>query len=103
MIRHIVLMKYRPDVAAEDRAALMEDLGALCARLPGILRFAAHRNISPETPVTHGFDDGFVIDLSDESARDTYLAEPRHVAIGARLTGACEGGAKGLIVFDHEI
>ncbi len=103
MIRHMVLLRFRPEVSASDRAALMCDLDGLRARLPGIVTFAALRNVSPEEPVVHGFEDGFIVDFRDEAARDAYLADEVHRAIGARLVAACSGGTEGLIVFDHAL
>lgn len=99
MIRHIVLLRFRADVASDVRAGLMSELDALRGRLPGMTSFAAHRNASVEPHVMHGFGDGFVIDLADAAARDAYLADPQHRDIGARLSAACEQ----VIVFDHEL
>lgn len=101
MIRHIVLLRFRPEIAPEDRAALIGELDGLRAHLPGMVAFAAHRNVSVEPHVMHGFDDGFVIDLADEAARDAYLADPTHRDIGNRLAQACVGGRDGIVVFDH--
>ena len=102
MIRHIVLLRFLPATPADTRAALMTELAALKDRLPGIRRFETLRNVAVEPPVMHGFLDGFVIDLADAAARDAYLADPEHRAIGARLVAAC-GGPDGLVVFDHEL
>ncbi len=103
MIRHVVLLRFRPEIAPEARAALIGELDGLRGRLPGMVAFTAHRNISVEPHVMHGFDDGFVIDLADEAARDAYLADPTHQAIGSRLAEACIGGRDGIVVFDHAI
>ncbi len=103
MIRHIVLLRYRAEVGADERARLMADLEGLRDRLPGMVSFTAFRNISPETPVVHGFEDGFGVDFQDAAARDAYLADEGHRAIGARLVAACDGGLAGLIVFDHAL
>jgi hypothetical protein len=43
------------------------------------------------------------MDLTDEAARDRYLADPAHRAAGAKLLGALEGGVAGLLVFDLKI
>ena len=68
-----------------------------------MLSFAPLVNISPEHPAVHGFLDGFLVELADAAARDAYLADPTHQAVGAKLTAACEGGRDGLIVFDHTL
>lgn len=103
MIRHMVLLRFRPEVTAADKAALMAELDALRGHLPGMLAFTPLANTSPEHPVVHGFLDGFVIDLADAAARDVYLADPAHQAVGAKLVAACAGGTAGLVVFDHAL
>ena len=101
MIRHLVLLRFRSEISASEKAALMAELAALRDHLPGMLSFEPLVNVSPEHTVVHGFIDGFSIELVDTAARDAYLADPAHQAVGAKLTAACEGGRDGLIVFDH--
>ena len=103
MIRHLVLLRFRPEVTDDEKAALMAGLDALRGRVPGMLSFTALENVGVEPPVMHGFLDGFAIDFVDAAARDAYLADPEHRALGARLTAACEGGTNGILVFDHAI
>ena len=47
--------------------------------------------------------DMFWFDFRDVAVRDTYLADPTHQAIGARLVAALEGGADGVFVCDIEL
>lgn len=101
MIRHIVLLRFRADVTASERAELLAGIDALRAHLPGMGDFKRLRNISPEAPVVHGFHDGLSIDFADAEARDAYLADAAHLALGTQLVAACEGGLAGLLVFDH--
>jgi quinol monooxygenase YgiN len=103
MIRHIVLLRYRPDVPEAVRETLMRDLAAVVAAIPGCDGFHAHRNVSVEPPMIKGFFDGFTLDFADEAARAAYLADPAHAAVGARIVAATEGGAEGVIVFDHRL
>jgi hypothetical protein len=103
MLRHLVLLRYRPDVPAGTRAALMRDLAAVVAALPGLSGFTVHRNVSVEAPMIKGFLDGFHLDFADAAARDRYLADPDHAAVGARIVAHVEGGADGVIVFDHAL
>jgi hypothetical protein len=99
MIRHIVLVRFRADVGAGERAAIFADLAAL-RRLDGVLDFGAGPNVSPETAVRHGFGDAFWFDFRDAAARDAYLDDPAHRAAGARLVAAAEGGVDGIVVVD---
>ena len=102
MIRHIVLLRFLPEIGDADRAALIAAVGALRGHLAGIVGFGALANVSPEEPVVHGFRDGFAVDFVDAGARDAYLEDAAHRAIGERLVAAC-GGLDGLVVFDHAL
>ena len=100
MIRHIVALRYAASTPARDRQAILADLSALRGHLKGILDFQPFRNISAEDPLVHGFRDGFWFDFTDEAARDAYLADAAHQAVGARIIAACIGGAAGVHVID---
>jgi hypothetical protein len=102
MIRHCVLVKFRPDVSDEERAVIYADLGALVGQIDGLLSAHFGANVSPEG-LAQGYNDGFIMDLADEAARDRYLADPAHKAAGSRLVAALEGGVAGLLVFDLEL
>lgn len=102
MIRHCVFLRFSAAVARVERDALYAALAALRAELPGMLSFKAGPNASPEG-LGKGFDEGFIADFLDVSARDTYLVNTTHRAIGARIAAATEGGPEGIFVFDLEI
>ena len=99
MIRHCVLVRFRPEVTQQDRAAIYAELESLREVVPGFLAMSAGPNVSPEG-VHQGFVDGFTMDFTDEAARNAYLIHPDHKAAGAKLVAALEGGRDGLIVFD---
>ena len=99
MIRHVVLCRFRADVDECAREALYERLVELCDALPNVLGASFGANASPEGR-DQGYDGGFVIDFVDDAARDAYLADEAHRAIGADLVAALDGGRDGLIVFD---
>lgn len=103
MIRHMVFVRFRAEVPAAARQALLADLGDLRARLGGILDFQARANISPETPLARGFDEMFWFDFATEADRDTYLQDEEHRALGARLVASAEAGPDGLFVCDIEL
>jgi hypothetical protein len=102
MIRHCVFVKFRSDVSEQERAAVYSGLNALVGQIDGLLSADFGANVSPEG-LAQGFNDGFIMDLEDEAARDRYLADPAHKAAGAKLVAALEGGREGLIVFDMKI
>lgn len=100
MIRHLVFLKYAADVPQDSKDALMHDLAALRDVIDGFEAFEARANISPETPLVHGLTEMFWIDFRDVAARDAYLANETHKAIGARLMATLDGGADGIFVCD---
>ncbi len=99
MIRHCVFVRFRPDVSEAERNAIYADLAALKDVVPGFVAISYGANVSPEG-LHQGFEDGFIIDFTDEAARDAYLVHPAHKAAGGRLVAALDGRRDGLIVFD---
>lgn len=99
MIRHIVLIRFRPDVTDADVAGLFAALPGLAARLPGVRGFAAGRSESPEQ-IERGYLHGFTIDFDDWDALATYQADLDHKAFGASLVAHAAGGIDGILVFD---
>ncbi len=102
MIRHVVLVRFRDDVAAAEIAAIFAGLAALRDHLPGMVLFASGPNVSPEG-LSQGSTHVFTVDFTDTAARDAYLALPEHEAAGARLVKAAQGGLAGLTVLDFEL
>jgi hypothetical protein len=102
MIRHCVFVKFRSGVSVDERADIYAALNALVGQIDGLLNATFGANVSPEG-LAQGFNDGFIMDLVDEAARDRYLVHPAHQAAGARLVAALEGGVDGLIVFDMKL
>ena len=99
MIRHCVFVKFRSDINDDERAEIYAGLNALVGQIDGLMSAHFGANVSPEG-LAQGFNDGFIMDLEDEAARDRYLADPAHKAAGSKLVAALEGGTSGLMVFD---
>jgi hypothetical protein len=97
MIRHIVLLKARPEVAEAHIQSIFADLHAL--KLPGILATHSGRSESPEK-IERGYLHGFTVDFADWQALATYQAHPDHKRVGAALVAAAQGGLAGILVFD---
>lgn len=96
-VQHIVLCALATgSEAAFD--ALARALDALRSKLlMGPMRWGP--DVSPEG-LGRGFTAGFVIDFPSEAARDAYLSDADHQALGAQLVALCEGGVEGLLVVD---
>ena len=103
MIRHLVALRFDAVISEDAKASLFTDLDAFQGLIDGVLDFQTRQNVSPEVSVAHGFQDLFWFDFRDEAVRDQYLAHPKHIAIGARLVAACEGGMDGVTVLDFAV
>ena len=99
MIRHCVLLRFGAEVSNSDKDAIYQRLAYLQSVVPGFERIVYGANSSGER-LSQGFDDGFVIEFVDTSARDAYLVHPDHQSAGAALVAMLDGGPAGLVVFD---
>jgi hypothetical protein len=77
MIRHIVLLKVRPEVTDAEISAIFADLAAIRDKLHG-----------------------FTVDFTDWAALQAYQDHPDHKRVGAALVAAAIGGIDGILVFD---
>lgn len=102
MIRHFVLLRFLDSVDTETKASIYKDLRALRDHLPGIVGFHAGPNVSVETDLIRGNGDAFWVDFVDRAARDAYLADAGHGAVGARIVANTVGGVDGVTVVDIE-
>ena len=100
MIRHCVFVRVRAGGSPSEWLTVAADLRRLVADLPGALSYDEGPNVSPEDGMDKGFSRGFIIDFADATARDAYLSDPRHVALGRQVLGLAEGGEAGVLVFD---
>jgi len=103
VIRHIVLVRFRGDVSPEEKESIFRELNGLRNHLEGILDFQSGPNISPETALLRGFNDGFWVDFRDAAARDAYLEDDKHRDVGGRLVALAEGGLDGIAVADFTV
>jgi hypothetical protein len=101
MMTHVVLLKVRPDVEAQQVEAVFAALGALKNKIPGILTFAGGPYSSPEG-LNRGFTHGFVMKFSDAAARDVYLDHPEHEKVKGQVLEVLEGGLDGVTAFDFD-
>lgn len=99
MIRHIVLIRFRPDVSEATINAIFEDLHSIKAKLPGVIAITSGRSESPEK-IERGYMHGFVADFADWAALEAYQQHPDHKRVGAALVANAVGGLDGILVFD---
>jgi Stress responsive A/B Barrel Domain len=103
LIRHLVLIRFRSNFSKVEKEKLFEAFSVLKNQLKVIRDLRVRANVSFENHVKHNFNDALVLDFDDVAARDAYLIDPRHQAVGAQLVLAAEGGLNGIVVFDMEV
>lgn len=99
MIRHIVLIRFHPDVPEAAIDAIFADLHAIRRILPGVIAITSGRSESPEQ-IERGYLHGFVADFTDWDALAAYQAHPDHRRVGDALIAHAAGGLDGILVFD---
>jgi Stress responsive A/B Barrel Domain len=99
MIRHIVLIRFRPEVSERHIAGIFADLHAIKAKLPGVLSITSGRSESPEK-IERGYLHGFVVDFTDWDALAAYQSHPDHRQVGEALVAGATGGIDGILVVD---
>ena len=97
MIRHIVLIRFQPQVSEAEVASLFAALPRLAAKLG--FTYAAGRSESPEK-IERGYMHGLTIDFADWAALAAYAEDPDHKAFGGSLVAHAVGGIDGILVFD---
>ncbi|MFY0662715.1 MAG: Dabb family protein [Shimia sp.] len=101
MIRHCVMLNLQDDTQ-EKLSPVLDGLAELVDTLQGCSGFVAgiNRDFERKSP-NHPF--GFMFDVENEAALNTYAEHPRHKQLGATLVSLCNGGAEGIMVFDIEV
>ena len=77
--RHVVLFRFKPELAEDVIRAVEVAFQALCKSLPFVLSFEGGRNSSPEN-LNDGFTHCFIVTFAAASGRDEYLPHPEHQA-----------------------
>ncbi|MBS7699125.1 MULTISPECIES: Dabb family protein [unclassified Chelatococcus] len=101
-VEHVVLVRFRADVAKPEIDGVFAALGQLRHTIPGIIRIRAGSNSSPEE-LDRGYKHMFIVDFVNDAARDAYLKDPKHAAVSRQLLSLVDGGTDGLIVADLAI
>ncbi len=96
MIQHVVMLSLVEDHDEAELQSVMTGLAEL--DLPGFEGFSHGRNIDLENK-TPDHPYGFICTFKNQSALETYAADPDHQALGARLVALC-GGGEGIMVMD---
>jgi quinol monooxygenase YgiN len=84
MLRHVVLIRFKPETAPERIRAIENAFAALQAKIAGIEALEWGTNCSPEGK-DQGFTHCFLLTFASAAARDAYLPHPEHQAFSALL------------------
>jgi len=102
MILHLVLMKPKPDLAAEDRAAFASAFERAAREIPSVRGVRVGRRVAHGAGYERGMPDiaDFVaaIEFDDLAGLQAYLRHPAHEEVGARFGTALSSA----LVYDFE-
>ena len=99
MIRHIVLIRFKPETSEAKITEIFDALHRIRDVLDGVISITSGRSESPEQ-IERGYMHGFVADFRDWHALAAYQAHPDHKRVGANLVANAVGGLDGILVFD---
>ena len=97
-VKHIVLIKFRAEIAATERQRCTDAFAQLPGAIEGITGFEQGANISTEDR-SKGFNHVANITFQDSKARDAYLPHPAHKAFVALLRPLVDD----VLIFDYEV
>jgi hypothetical protein len=103
MIRHQLLLRFRPEVPDDTKARLFGDMSEVAETFEGIADFQTRRNISGEADLVRGFNDIFWFDIVDMETRDRFLADAAHLEVAGRIVEYLSGGLDGVAVADFQL
>jgi Stress responsive A/B Barrel Domain len=84
MLRHLVLLQFKPDTAPDAIADITAAFRALPAAIDTVRALESGTDVSPEG-LARGYTHAFLLTFDDAAGRDHYLPHPAHQAFVARL------------------
>lgn len=88
-VQHMVLLKFRSDVAEAAIEEMFRELAELKTKIDGIEYFAGGPYSSPEG-FHQGYTHGFLMTFRDPAARDAYLPHPEHEVVKQKLLASID-------------
>lgn len=102
MIKHIVLLQFKPEISNDEIGSILQQLGNLRSEVPSMKHFSFGENCSPEH-LNKGFNHAFVMDFEDIKGRDVYLNHPEHIRIAQEvIVPILKNGLESAITIDYE-
>lgn len=99
MIRHIVFIRFKPEMTDANIFAIFDELYEIKDKLPGVLNITSGKSESPEQ-MERGYMHGFVVDFADWDALQAYQDHPDHRVLGGKLVANAVAGIDDILVFD---
>ncbi|WP_310461055.1 Dabb family protein [Sphaerotilus sp.] len=84
MLRHLVLLKFKPDTAPAAITDITSAFHALRSAIDTVRALESGTDVSPEG-LARGYTHAFLLTFDDPAGRDHYLPHPTHQAFVARL------------------
>ena len=97
MIKHIVLLKMKPQTPDATIAEIDNALAGLKNRISGILDYLWGPYSSDEG-LNHGYTHGFIMTFDTTASRDAYLPHPEHEKVKTLVLEHVDGA----LAFDFE-
>lgn len=98
MVRHILLLKPKPETTHEQIDACRAALAGLVGTIPGLLDFHWGMNLAPAER-TGGYSYGFSMDFDKLQSLDAYGPHPEHVKAATLVRTHFQPA----LVFDFEL
>ena len=102
MLKHCVFVNFQSQHTQAARDAILGGFAQIASDVPGMVDYCFGNNLDFEN-MSPDFQNGFIVTFTDRDAHLAYETHPKHIAMGAQLVSMCEGGVKGIIVFDLKV
>jgi len=83
-MRHLVLLKFKPEARPAQIDAIVQAFIGLPAQIDAVKALECGTDVSPEG-LAKGFTHSFLLTFADAAGRDAYLPHPAHQAFVAKL------------------
>ncbi|MBC7809814.1 MAG: Dabb family protein [Burkholderiales bacterium] len=96
MIRHVVLLKFKPEASAAERDDLVKMLGQLAHDVETVRELSVGVDFDGSA---RACDLALIVDFDDREGLNTYAVHPMHIPVKKRIGELCEG----VYVVDYEL
>ncbi|HDM75125.1 MAG TPA: Dabb family protein [Deltaproteobacteria bacterium] len=96
MLKHIVLLKFKPETSGEEKEDLERKLKALPSKIPEIKGYEMGFDIIQSQ---RSYDFGLIATFENLDALKTYQQHPDHVVVLNKVLEICDG----IIAVDFEV